>query len=496
MKGRSYLYDALSVFTFALTVRLWLIHAYPAIFGGDTVLRLANSDRILLAYQLPLLQAGIYGISQLFEGALPVRYLMAVIGAVASVACYALATDLMPRLAALATAMIFASNPFLIELSIVPYQEVLMLGALMFAFHFFFNGRNIAASLALGLACLTRYEAWAACPVLAAAHLRQHGIRLATLSKSLMLFGWAPAGWMLYHTGLSATGTIVLELPATPYRLIRYVYLGWITVKNTPLPVLVLTAFGIWTAWKRRPLNDVRLQVLCGFMALVVLAILFSAHGESPDPERFVTAREASLWIAAVILASGFALANRSRAALTFAAVGVVLGIFDAKRAVRRDTSDPRIQVSYELARYLDDRLKPNETALVFAKPIPPQLVQQYVDKVSRKSGDAGVKHARTILLSLETTPPDYQRTLVHSRLGKHRLRSLAGNIGAVPEDISLPGCVTLTVVWSDFAPTNSAEARLYGSMISDATPVKTVTAKTASATVYRLHTRKDCSGL
>ena len=27
-------------------------------------------------------------------------------------------------------------------------------------------------------------------------HLRQHGIRLATLSKSLMLFGWAPAGWI------------------------------------------------------------------------------------------------------------------------------------------------------------------------------------------------------------------------------------------------------------------------------------------------------------
>ena len=55
------------------------------------------------------------------------------------------------------------------------------------------------------------------------------------------------------------------------------------------------------------------------------------------------------LWIAAVILASGFALANRSRAALTLAAVGVVLGIFEAERAVRRDTSDPRIQVSYEL---------------------------------------------------------------------------------------------------------------------------------------------------
>jgi hypothetical protein len=174
----------------------------------------------------------------------------------------------------------------------------------------------------------------------------------------------------------------------------------------------------------------------------------------------------------------------------------VVLGIFEAERAIRRDTSDPRIQVSYELARYVDDRLKPNETALVFAKPIPPELVQQYVDKVSRKSGDAGVKHARMILLSLETTPPDYQRTLVHSRLGKHRLRSLAGNIGAVPEDISLPGCVTLTAVWSDFAPTNSAEARLYRSMISDATPVKTVTAKTVSATVYRLHAPKDCSGL
>ena len=167
MKGRSYLYDALLVFTFAITARLWLIHAYPAIFGGDPVLRLANSDRILLAYQLPLLQAGIYGTSQLFEGALPVRYLMAVIGAVASVACYALATDLMPRLAALATAMIFASIH-----SSLSFRSFRTRGAHARSpdvrLSLFFNGRNIAASLALGLACLTRYEAWAACPVLAA----------------------------------------------------------------------------------------------------------------------------------------------------------------------------------------------------------------------------------------------------------------------------------------------------------------------------------------
>ena len=43
------------VFLFGLLVRLALMHAHPAIFRGDTALRLANRDRILLAYQLPLL---------------------------------------------------------------------------------------------------------------------------------------------------------------------------------------------------------------------------------------------------------------------------------------------------------------------------------------------------------------------------------------------------------------------------------------------------------
>jgi hypothetical protein len=493
MRSRSPLYDTLLVFAFALAVRVWLIHAHPAIFGGDTVMRLANRDRIQLAYQLPLLQTAIYGVSQVFDGPAAVRYLMAIIGAIASVASYLLASDLMPRGAALATALAFASNAFLIELSIVPFQEVLMLAALMLAFHFFFNGSNIAASVALGAACLTRYEAWAACPVLVLTYLRQQDSRPLTWFKSLLLFGWAPAAWMLYHAGVSAPGTIVVELPRSANRLMRYVYLGYITVKNTPVPILVLAGLGIWTAWKNRALRDPPIQVLSAFTALVVCAILFSAHGESPDPERFVTAREASIWIVAVVFAAGVALAHRSRAWVAVAAAGIVLGLVEADRAVRRDTSNPRVRLAYDLARFLDDRLNPNETALIFTKPVAPELVQSYLDKVARKSGEAGVEQARKILLSIETTPPDYQRTVIHSRLGKFRLRSLAGNVGADPSGISSPRCVGLAAVWSDFAASNPVEAREYAAIVARATPVQHIASGSVSATVYRLNPQSDC---
>ena len=475
---------ALVVLALAVAVRLWLIYLYPAIFGGDTVLRLANSDRIQLAYQLPGLQAAIYAVSN----PLAVRYLMALIGAVASVGCYCLASHLMPQRAALLTGLIFASNPFLIQLSIVPYQEVLMLGALMFAFHFFFNGRFLTSSLALGLACLTRYEAWAACPVLAAAFLRQQGLRPAAVFKATLLFGSVPAAWILYHTGVSAPGTFVIELPRSVYRLMRYVYLGWITVKNTPIPVLVLALAGAWAGWKAGLLKDHRIQVLCAFLALVTLAILFSAHGESPDPERFVTSREASLWITAVTFAAGVALIRHSRLCLVLAIAGVALGIVDAHRFIRRDTSNPKIRLAQELARYLDNHMRPSETAVILTRPIPAELVEQYLGKVKLKSGDAGIKKAREILATIETTPPDYQRTIVHSRIGKRRLKSLAGNVGADPQTITLPPCLNWAAVWSDFAASNEIEASFYSSTLAKAQPVYRLIFGTVAAAIYRLN--------
>jgi hypothetical protein len=481
------------VFTFAVAVRLWFIYAYPFILGGDTVLRMANRDRILLAYQLPLLQAGVFSVSRFFDGPEAIRWMMAIVGGIAAVGCYFVASHFLPNRAALLTALLFASNPFLVELSIVPYQEVLMLGALFFAFHYFFERRWLASSIALGLACLTRYEAWAACPVLIGAYVIQRGFRPAHVLKALITFGWAPALWIAWHAGISAPGTFVIEWPRSPARLMRFVYLGWISVKNTPVPVLVLAVFGAWTAWRTKLMNDARLRVLLAFFSLVVAAILFSAHGEAPDPERFVTAREASLWIVAVVVAAGLALRNTGRVWPVLAGIGVAAGLVHTDYVVRRDTSKPEIQVSYRLARYFESNLHEGERAVILTKPVPRELVRQYLDKILQRSGVDGLRNAQRVLATTETTPPDYQRTLVHSTLGRERVVSLAGRFGADPATISLPRCTSLAAVWQDFVPSNLVEARFYSQWIAPAPPTDELAVEDVRVRIYRFAPSLNC---
>src|SRR6476659_9352175 len=122
--------NSAAVFISGLLLRLWLLHAYSIVFGGDTVLRLANRDHILLAYQLPMLQLLIYGISLVSHDLLPVRCLMALIGAAAGVGFYWMIRCFVSERNALIAALLFTMNPFLVEISIVPYQEPLMLAGL------------------------------------------------------------------------------------------------------------------------------------------------------------------------------------------------------------------------------------------------------------------------------------------------------------------------------------------------------------------------------
>src|SRR4051812_20711555 len=88
----------------AFAIRLWLILQYPIVFGGDSMLRLVNHDRVLISYQLPLLQSLIWAVSRVSPALLPARLLMAAIGALAAVAFYRLATNFVPERAALAAA--------------------------------------------------------------------------------------------------------------------------------------------------------------------------------------------------------------------------------------------------------------------------------------------------------------------------------------------------------------------------------------------------------
>ena len=61
-----------------------------------------------------------------------------------------------PRMKASAVAaLLFTANPFLAELSIVPYQETLMLASVLFAFAFYFRESVTASAVAIALGCLT-----------------------------------------------------------------------------------------------------------------------------------------------------------------------------------------------------------------------------------------------------------------------------------------------------------------------------------------------------
>ena len=491
-------YQGVFVFLLGLGVRLWLIHAYPVVFGGDSIMRLANHDRILLAYQLPLLQLGVHYISLISEDPLWIRYLMALIGACTGLGFYLMAKELLGPKAAFHTALIFVMNPFVLAYSIVPYQEILMLGCLFFGFYFFFKDNWLAASLFLGVACLTRYEAWAACPVFLLAFAVKRGTRARDFLKGSFLFGWAPLGWLIWSVATGPTGSFLLDTNLSPERLFRYVYLGWITVQNTAVPFLILTAVGLWRFFKQGMLRGARYRMLAGFLALFLIALLFSAHGERDQPDRFVTARQAHLLLAAVAVMAGLGLSRLHRFRGIVLALGLAISFFMADRFVNRETSDPRLKLCYELAQYLDQAVSGSEKVVVLAKPITPELLSRYLDKSQELGGLIGRRKAALALAGLDTSPPDYQRMLVHSRLGKDRLRSLASlplpeedarllagkrdREGGLPPELALPDWL---VVWSDFGPTNLEEARL-GELAAARQPVETLRQGSFSARIYR----------
>ena len=176
----------------ALLVRSWLILTFPAMYGGDSVIHLKNCDRLLMSHQLPVLLWILFLIYRFTEHPLAFRFGMAVLGAIATTGFFLLAELLSgSRRAAFWGALFFATNPFLNEISIVPFQEIVMVGALCFAMYFYLREQWVAASVMLGVACLTRYEAWILCPILAADFwYRRRTVQ--SVAVGVAAFDWAP----------------------------------------------------------------------------------------------------------------------------------------------------------------------------------------------------------------------------------------------------------------------------------------------------------------
>jgi len=451
---------ALAIFLIGFALAASIILINPIIFGGDTLLRLMNRDRLVMGHQLPMLQVLIAAVSKISTSAVLVRYLDAMIGAIAGVAFFWMIRDLFGGKWAFPAALLFVSNPFFLALSTVPFQEILMLAGLLLAFHFFYTEKWLAASLALGVACLTRYEAWAACPVLAVAYLAKGSAkplpygrgsegrddsefpsrdRKGAVLEAALLFGWTPVVWILANHGLTSRGHFVVESSLTFGRLQRYVYLGWIAVKNTQIPVLLLALAGVWRLYKDRVLLDWRWAVQLAFVALFLISIPFSAHGVLPDPERYVTAREAVIPIYFVVLMSVIGLTKWPRWTRAIVAVSVVLGAAGGHLYVWRETSKPDVQLSYRVAKYLDGKMKDRERALILSKPITEDMLQGYLTKAQQTGGEEGLRQARLELQQADLTGTDYARVVVHSRFGRDRLLAPPAT------------CGEWTAVWSNY---------------------------------------------
>ena len=289
------------------------------------------------------------------------------------------------------------------------------------------------ASLFLGLACLTRYEAWVitAAAGLYYARTRSDGRSLTShlqlVTKTMALFGWAPLLWILLHRGVSPQGTYVLEGPATWERLLRIPYIIAMALYHAGPIVGGLALLGLVTFWKRSLWAKPGIQMVILAAALLVVSLVFSAHGVEPNPQRYVTDREAhwlvlfAFWAAALglhglkepsgVLGQNIALQNTDP--LVESCVPSFIGLFWSWRwcgACFKQTGTSngcwltRISTSTTPWHNTWNKIyRTGDVALVFAQPLPANSAQQYLDKVYSQGGTEALEVARQQLAELNS---------------------------------------------------------------------------------------------
>lgn len=322
-----------------------------------------------------------------------------------------------------------------------------MLAGLLFAFHFFYSEIWLAASACLLIACFTRFEAWAACPVLATAYFLRRHCGVTGFARGILLFGAAPMLWIAVRHGLVPSGHYVIEPHVSLARLYRYAYLAWITVKFTQLPVLLLAAAAAWRFAREPSQFDWRMGIQIAFLLLFAIAILFSAHGVLPDPERYVTSREAfiPMYIVLLLAAAGISQWPRWNRAITV--LSVMAGVAVAVAYVRTQSALPDAQLSYRTAQYLDRSLRPGEHALVLAAPVTGETARLYLEKAKETGGEEGLRQAEAKLRELSATPPNFERVVVQSHLPRSSFLTPPA------------GCAELLAVWNDYPDAGRALA-------------------------------------
>jgi hypothetical protein len=415
--------DLLLLFAAALAVRWRLIFAYPAVYGGDAVARLAHSDTLVLAYQLPLPQLLVFLARAADPDPTWTRLVFAAVGALVPVALAFALAPLAGGVGARAAAVLAALHPLLVYYSLVPYQESAMLALLLAAGAALHRGRERTAGFLVGLACLCRYEAWIAAAVAATAAVRRRPPG-RELVRRLVLFGWAPLGWMLFWRGLSPGGTYVLDVDAAPAPLARLAFVWGKLYEYSGGMLLLLAAVGTAIVAVRR----VRTAAwAAAYLALAAGAVALAGH-EFPVGSGRVSERLAHLPATAACALAGWAMgalwtAARGRARPAAAAV-IALVLASTSVAWQRRSEmlvaeanrDPSTALAVQVARFAHERLPPGGRLAVAAPSVPESEIEGYLERIERSGGDVG--RARDLAAAL------LARTVEGNRIAAHLPRN------------------------------------------------------------------------
>jgi hypothetical protein len=453
-------WESAGLLVLGLLPRIALIVAYPAVHGGDSIARLARSNELVLAYQLPLPQLLVYACRALAPDPVWTRLAFALVGAAVAPVLASVLRPSTSLTGARCAGVLAALHPLLLYYSLVPYQEGAMLLLLLLGARALQRDDERAASLFFGLACLCRYEAWIAV-FLAIAGRRRHWVR------ALCLFGWAPLLWVLMWRGLSPAGTYVLDLDPAAGRLHRLPILLLKLREYSGDTLLVLAAVGA-IAVARRP---TRAWAWGAAFTALFLAVVAVAGHEFPPGSGRVSERLAHVPALALCALAGVGLGAfrppRAARLATAVALAVALAVgaswvHRARQLVAEANRDPSLRLAVRIARFADEALPAGRRLVVFAPPVPEDAVLDYVEKVRAAGGDA--RRAREIAAGLASHAPDADRIAAH----------LARPPGTVVEGAPRPG--DWMVVYDD-APAPSASAL---------TTLARETAGSRAATVYR----------
>jgi hypothetical protein len=401
--------DAVLLFALGLAVRLPLLLGAATLHGGDAMARLARSDQLLLAYQLPLAQALVFLARAVDPHPRLACLVFVVVGSLVPVALAAVVAETAGRPAGRIAGALIATHALYVHYSIVPYQEGPMTVLLLAGAWALLRKHQGAAGVFLGLACLTRYEAWLAAGLAGLAHWRRP-------LRALALFGWAPLLWVALWRGLSPAGTYVLDLDPAALRLTRVWFVFGKLREYSGDVLLMLGLAGVVVAALRR---DRRWAWGAAFLALFLGPILLA--GEFPPGSGRVSERLAHVPAAALCALAGLALGRLAEArpglaapALSAALTLVVAlhGVRHARTLVTEAGRDPSLQLAAQTAAFAHAHLSPGARLAVAAPTVSPADLDAFVHKVETAGGD--VARAREVARELSRHSADVDRIAAH----------------------------------------------------------------------------------